>query len=499
MSEEIPYFDEELFRQEYSSRIARAQEAVGTVAPIYGDYPPIHDPNMLMDPRVLYRFVGRDAIDDALAKGYITGGTKKLPNEGFSMMGVPHFSQGVPDWNYAHRLKIEMGQNPYLMAIRPSDVDPSIGSPRIRGQGKREYRFDKGFKGKKSIIMGDELNGPPEILSLSQDPLVRKGFPWWGTKSIQDYTSLHKEPHTEVVPTVNRDAWEKYYDTKDEYSPIDAENPPHATRISLANRPFAFFDTSPVLFGKSAQEINLIESGNNKGPNGVQYIPTGKIDPEFNRSADKLLRQGSGEFKLPIKTLLLHRGDDGNLFPKEMIQEALEKYWTPRIGLENAKIKARKGFINTKALGNIAGELATPTPFEQAVSMYAKNPTAEGAKNFTKFAKANPSVIAGELLKTVGRVGAVASIAMAPSEAISRRDKLVSDFYSKPENQRLSKEEESKINAYLSVQAGLENAVNAGTMGLYDYATTPEGTEAYKKHNDSMNLYHSTGGLPLGY
>lgn len=477
-----------------------------------------------IDPLVKYRMIGKSALDAFDDIGILSGPIPQSSinpfTNAFAEAPQLFFGQGQPLFQYGHGQLMGKGtatvpENPYLVATvgqgnswLPRKLSRSLleynkensAYPSYDEDIKalREYREKVGVNlsklpnGEKAGFLQQYLSGDSELIKRLisgqadqyeiEKVLGSGGYYDWKGGMPYNYHKYLENPlyENETIAqtrpylghSVGAQLSEKIPYTKN-YIPAS---------VDLANRPFAVWE-----FGDKG--FQLINEGNNKPLlGGVKPVPTEPISldkiNEFQMS--QLSKYTNGGTKLSgvadalnadninttIEDIMWSTGNTRGQITDRILNGDKGYY----AGGKN-KPKSRGGFINPRMLGSsLASELATPSPFEEAMGMFAKKPTAEGAMNFAKYAKANPAQLAGHLAQTAGKLGAVAGMAMAPSQAMSRRDKLAYDFYSKPENQRLSKEEESKINAYLGVRAGLENVLDVGTLGVSDaiiHGTTP--------------------------
>ena len=128
--------DTDALRSKYTSRVNRLYnpELEGGVE---------IDRRLLLDPRVLYRWAGKDAIRDFDATGRISGpDTGGYLDKSVQGQRSPFFSQGIPLWQYAGGIKAGTGtaigeQNPYLIATVGADWTSRDGS-----QALGEFDFD---------------------------------------------------------------------------------------------------------------------------------------------------------------------------------------------------------------------------------------------------------------------------------------------------------------------------------------------------------------------
>jgi hypothetical protein len=454
-----------------------------------------------IDPLVKYRLVGKDAIKDIDSLGGIMATPpleKSIWWNDDDVMTKIFTSQGSPLFQYGSAQLLGRGtasdvSKPYIIGTvgddkywLPRGIDKWLKKSPLEEQEERLIREEQVINARdneydripsflKKYLAGDtttmkrlsrNLSPQGEIDSI----LGPMAYAQWSGGSGDGYANWLKYPDMTQNTIGNMTPYTSFKNRgamNSEKIPYTADGLPAS--VDLNSRPFAIWQYTP-------QGFKVINEGNNKPIfNGGKPVPTGTINLD--------------DFKHLIMPTVTRAGWSG---PESGITELTVDDIARLTNNPKSRYGSRRGFINTGMLGgNLATELTTLTPYEAGMLNISKSP--EMALDFAKFAKAHPEFVAGQTLNTLGRLGAVASIAMAPSEAISRRDKLAFDFYSKPENQRLGKEQEDWANVGLGVQAGLENAINAGTFGLYDFATTPEGTEAYQRMQEGMKYFPRIG------
>lgn len=182
----------------------------------------------------------------------------------------------------------------------------------------------------------------------------------------------------------------------------------------------------------------------------------------------------------PAQLVNRYAGDDKT--PYRYLQNAIEE------STKGSPTYGRKGFVDMNLLtqplqrhaqsfANVAKGVTEKDEFLAMMQKGLSNP--EHAKNFATNYTRNPATRAmvnaemgASAIKFLGKVGAVAAIATAPSSAVERRDRIFADWAT---NNRGYPHPIQDFG--MRAQAGIENALAVGSFGISDDALHPEWRE----------------------
>jgi len=185
-----------------------------------------------------------------------------------------------------------------------------------------------------------------------------------------------------------------------------------------------------------------------------------------------------------------------NATPQQLANRAAGDTQTPYRYLQNAIEEStkgsptygRKGFVDMNLLTqplqrhaqsfvNVAKGVTEKDEFLAMMQKGLSNP--DHARNFATNYTRNPATRAmvnaemgASAIKFLGKIGAVAAIATAPSSAVERRDRIFSDWATNNRGYPNGVQDFG-----MRVQAGIENALAVGTMGIADEYLHPEWRE----------------------
>ena len=239
--------------------------------------------------------------------------------------------------------------------------------------------------------------------------------------------------------------------------------------------------------------LRLINQGNNDPVvGGVKPIPTGRVDSDLvrtNPSGGSAFRGRAGEGFVDffgVGDKVKEQFNAGKYFQKWATQEELGQMSVKDAVKKFEKQGWKRGFVDTRMLtkplepfANVAKGLAEEDAFVSMLTKGLSNPTT--ASNFANNYVGNQATRAlvnaemgASALKFAGKLGAGAAIATAPFSAIERRDRMLSDWLAENKGQ---KPHPFQKHLGWGVQAGLENALAVGTLGISDDYLHPEWRE----------------------
>ena len=355
--------------------------------------------------------------------------------------------------------------------------------------------------------------------SLKNDVVYNNGHPFPLLQSNFLTHGIQGAMHTERVPRAEVRAFNSYpwdggfnIDKPMPYRGItDEQGNPRiwdfaAQSFNAQNRPMAVFRINP----DHPEGFELIHEFNNDPlPDGTLPIPTKAVEREkIIDSAKRFLTQEVPKLSAVVlepemRKKLLAGESVAGLQDAVAAGRGLQAMWHQMgpitdpdsfYGLQNVVNEStrgnpnygRKGFVDSRFLtkplepfANVAKGLAEEDAFVSMLTKGLSNPTT--ARNFANNYVGNQATRAlvnaemgASALKFVGKLGAGAAIATAPFSAIERRDRMLSDWLAENKGQ---KPHPFQKHLGWGVQAGLENALAVGTLGISDDYLHPEWRE----------------------
>jgi len=234
--------------------------------------------------------------------------------------------------------------------------------------------------------------------------------------------------------------------------------------------------------------------GNNGQRNGFGFYPQGRAsvpsEYDFTVQGDTPDHPFSKVGKIYPDMSSVPFGQDGLIsafskmyqYNQQVNKESLLGL-RPPVAKEFGKIHkgGHAGFVDMNLLTapyrpfvNVAKGLAEEDQFMAMMSKGLSNP--RGASNFASNYANNPTLryyVNGNLVNStvnaLGKVGAGLAIATTPSMAVDRRDRMLYDWASTNRGYPSNLE-----TLGIMGRAGIENAVNGATFGIYDHYVHPE-------------------------
>jgi len=244
--------------------------------------------------------------------------------------------------------------------------------------------------------------------------------------------------------------------------------------LDVKDRPFAVWQ-----YTKNG--LRLVNQGNNNPVLGNRPIPTELQDPylTYMDLSESKARMAPDLATQTGKIRIEKFAQPDSVFSLSNVIDESTK---------GSRAYGRKGFADmnllTKPLqrhaqsfANVAKGVMEKDEFLAMMQKGLSNP--DHARNFATNYARNPATRAmvnaemgASAIKFLGKVGAVAGIATAPSSAVERRDRIFSDWATNNRGYPHPVEDFG-----MRVQAGMENALAVGTFGISDEYLHPEWRE----------------------
>ena len=343
-------------------------------------------------------------------------------------------------------------------------------------------------------------------------PLLQTNFLTHGTQG-----AMHTErvPRSEVVAS-NGKTWDSGLSIDEDINegvPLGEDGLPRrwgfaANSINANTRPMAVFRINP----DHPDGIELIHEFNNETlPDGTQPIPVKPPSPtaivdSAKRFLDEVYPTLKGvDMPAEMRARLLAGEPVKDLQGMISAGSSVQGLWhnmggikdpNSFYGLQNVVNEStrgnpsygRKGFVDMNLLtqplqrhaqsfANVAKGVTEKDEFLAMMQKGLSNP--DHARNFATNYTRNPALrgavnaeMGASAIKFLGKVGAVAGIVTAPSSAVERRDRIFADWATNNRGYPNLVQ-----NFGMRAQAGIENALAVGTMGISDEYLHPEWRE----------------------
>ena len=232
--------------------------------------------------------------------------------------------------------------------------------------------------------------------------------------------------------------------------------------------------------------LRLVNEGNNSPVlGGVKPVPTDFVDSDLIRKPKVAFAKNTGfqdffgtkgaGWKDKYWEAYLKQQKLGNMSVEDAVKKFEKQGW--RRGFADMNLLTQPLQRHAQSFANVAKGVMEKDEFLEIMQKGLSNP--DHARNFATNYTQNPATRAmvnaemgASAIKFLGKVGAVAAIATAPSSAVERRDRIFSDWATNNRGYPHPVEDFG-----MRVQAGMENALSVGTFGISDEYLHPEWRE----------------------